>query len=148
MQEDNTAIRRHVRHVTGLPVDITLDYSSQTDEDTNDDTITNVSLGGMSFISDGPFDIDQRVRVRFPILNDKVTLNCRVIWCESTRRGYKIGIEFDKDDEVLRLRLIDQISEIEDYRQRKESIGGRPLSSEQAAREWVKRYAGDFSTQH
>ena len=145
MQEDNTAIRKHVRHVTGLPIQITLDYASHYYKETGDDTITNVSLGGMSFIADDRFDIDQSIRVRFPILNDKATLTCKVIWCEKTSRGYEVGLEFDDADEVQRLKMIDQISDIENYRRRKEAIEGRPIGSEQAAREWIQQYAGDFS---
>jgi len=146
MQKDNIANRRHVRHITGLPVQITLDYATHYYQHTGDDSITNVSLGGMSFIADDRFDIEQTISVRFPILNDQTTLNCKVIWCEKTSRGYEVGLKFDEADEILRLKMIDQISDIENFRQRMEAIEGRAIGSEQALREWVKRYADHFST--
>ena len=145
MQEDNTSIRRHVRHVTGIPVQVKLDYASMDFDDSNEDTITNVSLGGLAFIADDRLDINESIQVRFPILENKATLTGKVIWCEKSKHGYEIGLEFDDEEEVQRLKMIDQISEIENYRKRREAIGGKPVSSEQAAREWVKQYAGDFS---
>ena len=145
MQEDNTAIRRHVRHVTGMPIHITLDYASRLYKEASDDNISNVSLGGMAFIADDRFDIDQTIRVGFPILNEKGTFTSKVIWCEKTGRGYEVGLEFDDADEAHRLKMIDQISDIENYRRRKEAIDGRPIGSEQAAREWMQQYAGGFS---
>ena len=145
MQEDNTTIRRHIRHVTGIPIQVKLDYASAHYYDSSEDTITNVSLGGLSFIADDRLDIDESIQVRFPILNNNSTLKGKVIWCEKSKQGYEVGLEFDDADEVQRLKMIDQISDIENYRQRKEAIEGRKMTSEQAAREWVKQYAGDFS---
>jgi len=145
MQEDNTASRRHVRQLTGIPIQITLDRAPQYLKQIQDDSINNVSLGGLSFIADKRFDIDQLIQVCFPILNDKTVLSCRVIWCEKYNLDYRLGLEFDDENERQRLKIIDQISDIENYRRRKEAIEGRSISSEQAAREWVQQYAGKFS---
>jgi Tfp pilus assembly protein PilZ len=145
MQEDNTAIRRHVRHITGIPIQITLDYASRNYQKSSDDTITNVSHGGMSFIADDRFDIGQKIRVRFPILNKQTALSCKVIWCQKSNRGYEIGLEFEDSEEIQRMKMIDQISDIENYKRRIALQEGRKITSEQAAREWVKQYAGDFS---
>ncbi|MCP4186492.1 MAG: PilZ domain-containing protein [Gammaproteobacteria bacterium] len=145
MQEDNTAIRRHIRQITGIPIKITLDYISRDFDNDKDDTITNVSFGGMSFIANDRLQINQKIRVKFPILNSRAALTCKVIWCNKSSRGYEVGLEFDDAEEVERLKMIDQISDIENYRKRMESIEGRPMNSEQAAREWITQYAGDFS---
>ncbi len=145
MQEDNTAIRRHIRQITGIPIKITLDYTPRDFDNDKDDTITNVSFGGMSFIANDRFQINQKIRVKFPILNSRAALTCKVIWCNKSKRGYEVGLEFDDAEEVERLKMIDQISDIENYRKRMESIEGRPMNSEQAAREWIKQYAGEFS---
>jgi len=145
MQEDNTLIRRHIRHITGIPIKITLDYASRSYQKSSDDLITNVSHGGMSFIADDRFDIGQTIRVRFPILNKRTALSCKVIWCQKTGRGYETGLEFEDPEETQRMKMIDQISDIENYRRRLENQEGRKITSEQAAREWVEQYAGEFS---
>ena len=143
MQEDNTAIRRHVRHVTGIPIEVNLEYHE--DYRSAEDTITNVSLGGLCFIASDRLDVDESVQVRFAVLNQEQTLAGRVVWCNKTARGYEVGLEFDDPDEVERLKTVDQIRQIESFREQIEQNDGRRLSSEQAAREWISRYAGDFS---
>lgn len=143
MQEDNTAIRRYVRQVTGIPVEVSLDY--RPDYRTDEDTITNISLGGLCFVASDRLDVDESIQVRVPLLNQESSIAGRVVWCEKSERGYEVGLEFDNPDEVERLKMIDQICQIEQFRQQVEQQDGRDLSSEEAAREWIRRYAGEFS---
>ncbi len=143
MQEDNTAIRRHIRHVTGIPIEVNLEYHKSYKAE--DDTITNVSLGGLCFIADDRLDINEPIQVRFPVLNRETRLDGKVVWCNKTDKGYEVGLEFDDPDEVERLKMIEQVRHIEQFREEVESREGRKLSGEQAAREWVSRYAGEFS---
>ena len=82
MQEDNAAIRRHVRQVTSIQIEVTLDY----------------------------------------------------------RDNYPVGA-----DNTTNIKMIEQISQIENFRREVEQRDGRKLNSEQAAREWASKYAGHFS---
>ena len=143
MQEDNSTIRRHVRHVTGIPVEVTLDFNDRFR--TEEDEITNVSLGGMCFIADDRLDISDEIQVKFPALKRDKTLNGKVVWCTKLDRGYEVGLEFDDPEEVERLKMVDQICQIESFRMETEQRDGRKLSSEQAASEWITQYAGEFS---
>jgi hypothetical protein len=143
MQEDNTAIRRHIRHVTGIPIEVSLEY--QLCYRAEDDTITNVSLGGLCFIADDRLDINESIQVRFPVLDAETLIDGKVVWCNKTAKGYEVGLEFNDPDEVERLKMIDQIRQIENFRNDTEQQDGRKLSSEQAAREWISRYVGNFS---
>ncbi len=143
VQEDNTAIRRHVRHVTGIPVEVSLEYHQP--YQASEDTITNVSIGGLCFIAEDRLDIDEAIQVRFPLLDNQTSIDGKVVWCNKTHRGYEVGLEFNDPDEVERLKMIEQICQIEDFRKDMEQRNGRHLSSEQAAREWISKYAGDFS---
>ncbi len=143
MQEDNTAIRRHVRHVTGIPIEVRLEYHENYHGD--DDTITNVSLGGLCFVASDRLDVNESIKVRFPVLNREETLDGRVVWCNKTARGYEVGLEFDDPERVERLRMVDQICQIEHFREEVEQRDGRKMSSEEAAREWISKYAGEFS---
>ena len=143
MQEDNTAIRRYVRQVTGMPVEVSLDY--RPDYQAVDDTITNISLGGLCFVASDRLDVDESIQVRVPLLNQESSLAGRVVWCEKSERGYEVGLEFDDPEEVERLKMIEQICQIERFRQEVGQRDGRDLSSEEAAREWIRHYAGAFS---
>lgn len=143
MQEDNTAIRRHIRHVTGIPVEISLDYNPDRATDCNG--ISNVSLGGMCFIANDRLDINDSIQVRFPVLKQENSMEGKVVWCNKTPKGYEVGLEFAEATQVERMKMIDQICQIEGFRQDLEQSQGRKLNSEQAAQEWIKRYAGAFS---
>ena len=141
---DNTTIRKFIRHPSDAPIQVTLDWAEEENDETVDQTITNVSLGGLAFVSQTPFEVLQRVRVCIPLLQQDNHLIGNVVWCEKSGRNYEIGIEFEKSRDVFRLRMIEQICHIEHYRKEVERLEGRELSAQEAAGEWISKFAGDF----
>lgn len=140
--QDNTTIRKYIRHPSDVPIQIVLDRVD--DDDDGEETLTNISLGGLSFVSTQALDVLQKVRVCIPLIKQDNFLEGRVIWCEKARNGYEVGLEFDSSKEVFRLRMIEQICHIEHYRNEVQRIEGRELSTEEAAKEWISQYAEDF----
>ncbi len=114
------------------------------DEDETEETLTNISLGGLSFVSPHALDVLQKVRICIPLIKQDNFLEGRAVWCEKARSGYEVGLEFERSQEVFRLRMIEQIRHIEHYRNEIERQEGRKLSTEEAAKEWISQYAGDF----
>jgi hypothetical protein len=114
------------------------------DDEDADQTITNVSLGGLAFNSSKPLEVLQRVRISIPVLQQENHLVGNVVWCDKSNSGYEIGVEFEHSRDAFRLRMIEQICHIEHYRKEVEQQEGRKLSSQEAAREWISKYAGDF----
>ena len=139
--QDNTTIRKYIRHPSDVPIQVILDG---VEDNEGDDTLTNISLGGLSFVSQQPVKVFQRVRVCIPIIKEDNFIEGQVVWCEKARNGYEIGLEFDSSKEVFRLRMIEQICHIEHYRTEVERQEGRKLSTDEAAKEWISQYAGDF----
>ena len=127
-----------------MPIQVTLDWVEDENDETVDQTITNVSLGGLAFMSQQPLEVLQRVRVCIPLLQQDNHLVGNVVWCEKSGKGYEVGIEFEKSRDVFRLRMIEQICHIEHYRKEVERLEGRALSAQEAAGEWISKYAGDF----
>lgn len=121
-----------------------MDWVEDENDETVDQTITNVSLGGLAFMSQTPLEVLQRVKICIPLLRQDTHLVGNVVWCEKSRKGYEVGIEFEKSRDVFRLRMIEQICHIEHYRKEVEKLEGRTLSSQEAAGEWISKYAGDF----
>ena len=126
-----------------MPIQVILDLVEDAGDD-SDDTLTNVSLGGLSFISGQAIEVGQKVSVCIPILKQDNRLAGTVVWCEKSKNGYEIGLEFEGKKDVFRLRMIEQICHIEHYRKEIKIVEGRELNSEEAAKEWISRYAGDF----
>jgi hypothetical protein len=141
---DNTTIRKFIRHPADVPIQVTLDWVDDEDDETVDQTITNVSLGGLAFVSQKPLEVLQRVRISIPVLEQDSHLVGNVVWCEKAGGAYEIGVEFEHSRDAFRLRMIEQICHIEHYRKEVEQQEGRKLSSQDAAREWISKYAGDF----
>jgi len=127
-----------------MPIQVSADSGEAIDDDTDDQTITNVGLGGLAFLSSKPFDVLQRVTVSIPVLEQENQLTGNVVWCEKAEQGYEIGIEFERSRDTYRLRMIEQICHIEHYRHEVARLEGRKLSSHDAAQEWIATYAKDF----
>lgn len=127
-----------------MPIQVSLDLIEDDSEETADETLTNVSLGGLSFISKQPFEIQQKVRVSIPHLKQETNLLGTVVWCENTDEIYEVGIKFEGSKDLFRLRMIEQICHIEHYRKEIKLVEGRELSTSEAATEWISRYASDF----
>ncbi len=121
-----------------------MDWVDDEDDETVDQTITNVSLGGLAFSSLKPIEILQRVRICIPVLRRDNFLVGNVVWCEKSDVGYEVGIEFETSRDVFRLRMIEQICHIEHYRKEIYRVEGRWLSAQDAADEWIAKFADDF----
>jgi len=142
--QDYTLIRKFIRHPSDVHIQVTMDWTDDEYDDLNNETLNNVSLGGLSFISKQALEIRQKIKICIPVLETENTLTGSVVWCEKSNNGYEIGLEFDDSKEIFRLRMIEQICHIEHYRKEVERIEGRELSADEAAKEWISRYASDF----
>ena len=58
--------------------------------------------------------------------------------------GYEVGVSFLDPEDVFRARMVAQVCFIEDYRRSIARAEGRELSSEEAAGEWIAKYAHKF----
>ena len=127
-----------------MPIQVRAESADDVDDDTSDQTITNVGLGGLALVSSHPLEVLERVTVTIPVLDRNNILSGNVVWCEKADQGYEIGIKFERSRDAYRLRMIEQICHIEHYRKEVERLEGRRLDSQQAAEEWISRYAKDF----
>jgi hypothetical protein len=68
----------------------------------------------------------------------------RVVWCRPENSKYLVGVEFLDKADAFRSRMVEQVCTIEEYRQQVRRAEGRTLSSQEAAEEWIVKYAGAF----
>lgn len=108
------------------------------------DKLHNVSLGGLAFLSRRALKLGQYVNIYFPIIDQTHCFNGEVVWVREFSKGFDTGVQFESTDELYSLRMIQQVCHIEHYRKEVEQQEDRKLSSEEAASEWIKRYAGVF----
>ena len=133
-------MREYIRHPSSIPLEVKIaDRAERQGEYLN-----NVSLGGLSFHSASQLEAGARVTIRIPLLRDFIQVNGQVVWCNKLDNAYEVGVAFQDKEEAFRTRMVEQICHIEQYRNEVWQREHRQLTSEQAAVEWIKKYANTF----
>lgn len=135
-------MRKYLRHPSAVPIRYTLlDGNSEAN---TDNTLKNVSGGGLSFHASEPLEVGTVIRVAIRVKIPPFEADATVIWCNKVGGEYEIGVRFlhNKNDFVLR--MVQQVCEVEQYKQDILEQEGRRLSSEEAAAEWIAKHAKDF----
>ncbi len=133
-------MRNYIRH----PSDIPIDFQPEELAEAHSERLKNISQGGLAFHSSTPLTAGRIIRVKIPLVTPVFQAVGRVMWCHPRDGHFEIGIEFLDQDDAFRARMVEQLCHIEHYRQQVLAEEGRQLSSEEAAAEWIQRFAPDF----
>ena len=135
--------RQYIRHPAQIPIQVedashTLECPAQTH---------NISLGGLACESRLAFSPGDRVEIVIPILQPAFSAQGHVMWCEKYIDHFLLGIGFENLQQVYAIRMIEQVCHIEQYKQSIEK-NGRAITTEEAALEWISKYAKEFPKLH
>ena len=135
-------MRNHNRHNAGIPIDIVHENKKYKF------VLLNVSMGGVACKGEKQLDIHTEVQLHIPQLRPDYTVQGRIVWCKQVRELgdidlYELGIEHCGEKNKAQLKMVEQISNIEHYRNEVKITEGRILTGEEAAREWVSIYSSD-----
>ncbi|MBD3620461.1 MAG: PilZ domain-containing protein [Chromatiales bacterium] len=136
---DRRSQRGFMRHPSNIPIEVVSDPKNRLASQLHD-----VSHGGLSYQAGEPRRPGEVVRLRMPLIAEDVETPARVVWCRPNAQGYQIGVEFLREEDAYRARMIEQLCHIEQYRQAVLQREGRRLDSQQAALEWIAKYASRF----
>jgi hypothetical protein len=100
---------------------------------------------GLSYLCNQPLDQGLLVQFRLPSISDQACSKLWVALCEPHQRGYLLSLRFMNDEQLYRFRMMEQLSEIYQYQQRMRRQG-RHLDLDQAANEWINRFAASFKS--
>ena len=133
--------RLYVRHPSDVPIAWKLeDIAVQGTE-----YLKNVSEGGLAFMSNTELTLGATVVIQIPAIDPQVALRGVVVWCEDCgAEQYEVGVRFVDENNHFRMRMVEQICHIEHFKHEILETEGRAISGEEAALEWIKRYAQDF----
>lgn len=98
---------------------------------------------GITCLASQCFETGCSVRVTLEEIDPNFCVTGRVAWCDQEVGEYRIAIEFPIKDECYCVRMIEQLSQIEHYR-RQEKTHGRRLNYNEAAAEWIQKFAATF----
>ena len=132
-------MRNYIRHPTSIPIHISAGAQASAEV-----TVNNLSAGGLSFVTNIPVKVGTVVDLMIPCVNPDYQGEGIIVWRRNQPpEGFEVGVRFANDDEYFRVRMVEQICQIEEYRQQLAEVG-RKLSAEEAALEWINRFAADF----
>ncbi|CAN5860495.1 hypothetical protein BH20GEM3_BH20GEM3_09910 [soil metagenome] len=132
--------RAFIRHPADIPIEIhTADETQPVRPQ-----LSNVSLGGLCCESAMPVDAGKQVHVRVPFVHPAFETQGRVMWCRKRMDRWELGIQFLSEKDAFRARMVEQICHIEQYKEDALRREGRVLSGDEAAREWIARFAAEF----
>jgi Tfp pilus assembly protein PilZ len=133
--------RQYVRHPSDVPIAWSLDDVAV--EGT--EYLKNVSEGGLAFMSVSELPLGSHVDIQIPAIDPQVSLKGVVVWCAPFENAqYEIGVRFVDENNHFRMRMVEQICHIEHFKRVILETEGRVISGEDAALEWISRYAKDF----
>lgn len=135
-------MRQYIRHPIDIPIEISIDQEGAGSAFQTQD----ISLGGLAVHSDVAVEPGSLIEVRIPYVQPAFVARALVAWCRPRRggSGHEVGVSFLDAQDVFLARMVTQICYIEDYRKSIAREEGRELSSEEAAGEWIAKYASKF----
>jgi len=135
--------RRFLRH----PIEIPLTYKILKDERRNISQTTNLSDFGISFTVDEPIPEGQILEIHIYSPRQNLFAKSIVKWQQylEKERKYQVGVMFLDKQEGFRARMVEQICQIDLYRQRRMAEEAREIPYNEAAMEWINLHAKNFA---
>ncbi len=135
-------MREFIRH----PVDIPIEVVPGDKSDVHANKLVNLSHGGVAFHSQTKFLPGQTVEINISCVTQSFKAQAVVKWCHKESDGFDIGVKFMDPNDQFRARMVEQVCHIQQYKNEMLKQG-RVLTGEQAALEWIERFAKKFPGQ-
>ncbi|VAW85528.1 hypothetical protein MNBD_GAMMA16-154 [hydrothermal vent metagenome] len=132
-------MRKFIRHPSDVPIEFAIENIKITR-----DTLSNISVGGLALRSDERIEVGLLINVAVPTVHPPFLAKGRVAWCLKRKEYFDIGVQFVEKEDTYRVRMVEQICHIEHYKKEILENEGRILNGEEAALEWIAKYASDF----
>ena len=134
-------MRQFVRHPSDIPIHIA---PVEAVDNAASSCLSDVSLGGLSCSSARPIRVGAEVAIDINSVTPPYHGRGEVMWCRAEGMGYEVGISFLDTEESFKARMVQQVCQIEHYKNAVYQREGRLLDGEQAANEWIAKYAEEF----
>jgi c-di-GMP-binding flagellar brake protein YcgR len=109
-------------------------------------TVINVSMGGILFASRKPVKPSSLIMLRMPFHDKVFNVRAKVVHCNKSPESnlYNVGAAFHKLSAAYKVKLVEQLYLISEFRDLRRLQLGKEISLERASREWIKRYSARF----
>ncbi len=108
----------------------------------------NVSEGGLLFLSRHPLRKNEIIILKMPLQDKVFRVKAKVM--HSTKDSENkdlsnVGVSFYRYSDAFKVKLVEQIYLIDEYRMLRSLQLGHELSMQKASEEWIKRYSKRFA---
>ena len=107
----------------------------------------NINQGGLLFCSKNPTEVGAIISIKIPFQAKIFNVKAKVVHCTPLKNSdlFDVGVSFLRHNEAFKVKLIEQLYLISEYRDLTSVQLGREISLEEASREWIKRYSKRFA---
>lgn len=140
-RQGQSKMRSYIRHPSDIPIHVQVESAQQRSERQR---LTNVSHGGLAFESEQQIETGIVIQMQIDVVEPGFTAEGVVTHCQREADHYIIGVQFISHDDLFVARMVEQICHIEHYKREVAEREGREISGQQAAKEWIAKYASSF----
>ena len=141
--------RTSVRHAIEIPIRFRVvnEPKQDTRSLSQPHKTKNISETGLLFLSSECFKIDTLLELTFPMRDKTFTMDgCVVHASRDSESGlFRTGIYFPNPDSVFKVKMAEQVYQIDRYRKLLSQEEGRVVSEEEAAHRWINKHSDDFA---
>lgn len=108
----------------------------------------NISEGGLLFLSRHPLKKDDLIILKMPLQNKIFRVKARVMHIakdSESPRLFNIGVSFYRYSDAFKVKLVEQLYLIDEYRMLRSLQLGREVTMQEASEEWIRRYSKRFA---
>lgn len=138
--------RRYIRHPLNLPLEFRVLKDTRAGGRAERTSAINISQGGLLFASKKQVEPNSKIVIRMPFQDKLFNVRAKVVHCNKSQdtKLYHVGVCFERLSDAFKVKLIEQIYLICEYRDLRSIQLEREVSLEEASREWIKRYSERF----
>jgi hypothetical protein len=145
MEHTGNEKRKYIRHPLSYPLRTKV-LTEKNGNPVVKSSAENIGAGGLLFRSSVAMNRDAEVEINLSIEGRKFLLDGTVVRCDPVENGnYNVAVSFNRQDEVLKVRMMEQIVRIEEFKERLEHRCKKKLNFAWVAKLWIKRYSKGFA---
>jgi len=134
-------MRQYIRHPVSVPIEVSLVNGPFLGDAPH---ASDLGVGGLAFSSSQKFEPGMLVHIRIAHTRPAFETEAKVVWCRSRQQGTDVGVAFLNEDDAYKARMVEQVCYIENYQHAVKRHEGRSLTPQEAAIEWVSKFAANF----
>lgn len=143
---NNEERRRFIRHPMCFPLKYKVLKKGIGKMHEDYSTTRDISRGGLLFPTKYPVEMNSLILIKMPFQDKNFNVRAKVIHCTKNEDTnlYDIGVCFKRYSDAFKVRLIEQLYLISEYRDLRSMQTGEDVSLQEASKEWISRYSQRF----